>query len=163
MAKPDDEEMKTTRVAPRKTNTSGVAAVGDVVKVRYRGTLDDGEEFDSSEGRDPLEFVVGEHDVIKGFEDAVVGMRVGEKRRATILPENAYGDPNPGMRQDVPREALGDIEPEEGMVLALHHPEMTQPLPARVVAVSDESVTLDLNHPLAGKTLTFEIELVELR
>lgn len=160
----DKEEIKKSSVSPNEGNTSGIAGEGDVVKVHYTGTLDDGEEFDSSKGKDPIEFVVGQHTVIKGFEDAVQGMKQGDSKQFKVAPEDAYGDPNPELKQTVPRDALGeDITPEEGMMLALQHPQMQQPMPAKVVEVGEKEVTLDLNHPLAGKSLNFEIELVEIK
>lgn len=152
-----------TKVAARKANTTGVAEEGNIVLVHYTGTLDNGETFDSSEGRDPIEFPIGSHTVIKGFEEALLGMKKGDKKKITIEADDAYGQPNPQLRQEVPKEALGDIKPEVGMMLALQHPMAPQPIPVRVVAVSDETVTIDLNHPLAGERLHFELELVEIR
>jgi peptidylprolyl isomerase len=158
------DEVKHTTVKPRAPRAPGAPAQDtDVVRIHYTGTLDDGKEFDSSKGRDPLEFVLGEHAVIKGFEDAVRGMNPGEKKAFTIEASEAYGDVNPELRQEVPRQALGEIEPEVGMVLAMNHPMANQPIPVHVVAVGNETVTLDLNHPLAGKRLHFAIELVEIR
>lgn len=159
----DHGTTKATKVTPRKPNTSGIAGDGDVVRIHYRGTLDDGEEFDSSMGREPIEFVLGEHTVIKGFEMGVTGMKVGEKKKITIESKDAYGDINPEMRQEIPREALGEIVPEEGMMLALNHPMAEQPIPVKVAAVTEKTVTIDMNHPLAGKTLHFDLELVEIR
>jgi len=156
------DKIKKTKVAPTKKKTSGKAADGDTVKVHYKGTFDDGEVFDSSEGKDPLEFVVGAHQVIPGFEQAIAGMKPGEKKSIKIEAKDAYGDPREELQQKVPREALGEITPEEGMMLSLQHPQMPQPMPAKVVKVSEKEVTLDLNHPLAGKRLNFELELVEV-
>lgn len=158
-----DGEMPHTKVTPSKPNTSGIAEDGNVVLVHYKGTLDSGEMFDSSEGRDPIEFALGSHAVIKGFEDAVLGMRRGDKKEIVIEAAQAYGDVNPQLRQDVPREALGDITPEVGMMLALNHPMAPQPIPVKIVGVTPEAVTIDLNHPLAGERLHFEIELVEIK
>jgi FKBP-type peptidyl-prolyl cis-trans isomerase 2 len=152
-----------TKVTPRKANTSGLAEDGNVVLVHYKGTLDSGEMFDSSEGRDPIEFVLGEHMVIRGFEEAITGMKKGETKKIVIESREAYGDVNPELRQDVPREALGEITPEVGMMLALQHPMAPQPIPVKVVNVTPETVTIDLNHPLAGQRLHFDLELVEIR
>lgn len=157
-----DHDMPKTTVKGRKNNTSGVVEDGNLVKVHYTGTLDSGEVFDSSKGREPIEFTVGEHAVIKGFEDGVLGMKKGEHKKIVIESQDAYGDVNPELRQEVPREALGDINPEVGMMLALQHPMAPQPIPVKVVAVNSESVTIDLNHPLAGQRLHFALELVEL-
>lgn len=156
-------EMKKVKITPRKPNTTGIAGDGDVVLVHYTGTLDSGETFDSSEGREPIEFVLGEHAVIRGFEEGVAGMKVGDKKKVTIEPEDAYGDVNPQLQQEVPKEALGDIEPEVGMMLALHHPAAPQPMPVKIVAVGEGSVTIDMNHPLAGQRLHFDLELVEIK
>lgn len=156
----DKEEVKKSSVEPAKS--SGKVGEGDTVKVHYTGTLDSGEEFDTSRGKDPIEFIVGQHTVIKGFEEAVKGMAAGESKEVTIKSSEAYGDPNPELKQTVPKEALGDIEPEEGMMLALQHPQMEQPMPATVLKVNDDSVELDMNHPLAGKDLNFKLEVVEV-
>ena len=158
----DHAEMPKTKINVRKPNTSGVIEEGTTVRVHYKGTLDSGEMFDTSEGRDPIEFVVGEHAVIRGFEDALVGMKKGDKKKVAIEAAEAYGDVNPELRQEVPREALGQIEPEVGMMLALQHPMAPQPIPVKIIAVSPETVTIDLNHPLAGERLHFELEVVEL-
>jgi peptidylprolyl isomerase len=155
--------MPETKVKVRKPNTSGVAEEGTLVTIHYKGTLDDGEVFDSSEGREPLEFTLGEHLVIRGFEDGVVGMKKGEKKKIVIESADAYGDVNPELRQEIPRAALGDIQPEEGMMLALQHPAAPQPIPVRVVTVTPETVTIDMNHPLAGQRLHFELEVVDLQ
>jgi FKBP-type peptidyl-prolyl cis-trans isomerase 2 len=157
------EHIPHTKVTPRKPNTSGVAEEGNVVLVHYKGTLDNGEMFDSSDGREPIEFVLGEHMVIRGFEEAITGMTKGQKKKITIESQDAYGDVNPELRQDVPREALGEITPEVGMMLALQHPMAPQPIPVKVIGVTPENVTIDLNHPLAGQRLHFDLELVEIR
>ena len=134
---------------------------GDTVRVHYTGTLDDGTQFDSSAGREPLQFAVGEGNVIPGFEEAVVGMSVGDKTSVTIPPDAAYGPKHDHLVMNVEKAQLPpDLNPEIGDRL-----EMTgedQQLVVTVTEVTDDSVTLDANHPLAGKSLTFEIELVEI-
>ncbi len=155
-------DIRKTTVKPARKNTSGVVEEGDVVNVHYRGTFDDGEVFDSSEGKDPLEFVVGAHQVVPGFEDAVLGMKKNEKKTVRIEPKDAYGEPREELQQTVPRQAMGDLTPEEGMMLSIQHPQMPQPMPAKVVSVTNDEVVLDLNHPLAGKALEFDIEVVEV-
>jgi FKBP-type peptidyl-prolyl cis-trans isomerase 2 len=139
------------------------ARSGDTVTVHYRGTLEDGSVFDSSEGRAPLLFTLGEGDVIPGFEAAVLGLEVGEKAVATIPPEEAYGPRYEEAVQDVPIDLFGEAAPEIGDVVSVIADDGTQ-LAATVSAISDDlmAVTLDFNHPLAGRTLTFEIELVEI-
>jgi FKBP-type peptidyl-prolyl cis-trans isomerase 2 len=123
--------------------------------------LDDGTVFDSSEGRDPLEFTIGSNTVIPGFESAVVGLTVGESTRVVIGPEDAYGPRLDGKVVVVERSRLPDEpEPEPGMVLQAQGPEGTILL--TITDVADDQVTLDGNHPLAGQQLTFEIELAEI-
>jgi peptidylprolyl isomerase len=135
---------------------------GDAVKVHYTGTLGDGTVFDSSVGGEPLEFVLGEGNVIPGFEEAVRGMSPGETRMTTISAENAYGPHEPDAVFEVPRAQLPpDVDPQVGQQLGLQHPS-GQMIPAVIAGVSDSAVTIDANHPLAGEDLTFEIQLVEV-
>jgi len=133
---------------------------GTTVRVHYRGTLEDGAEFDSSEGRDPLEFTLGASQVIPGFEDAVIGLEPGERVTVTIDAENAYGPRMDEALQNVPVSAFWET-PEPGMVVQLVAPDGTQ-LAATVMEVGEEEALLDFNHPLAGQALTFEITLVEV-
>ncbi|RME53737.1 peptidylprolyl isomerase [Candidatus Woesearchaeota archaeon] len=135
---------------------------GDVVKVHYVGTFEDGAVFDSSEGKEPLEIEVGAGKVIKGFDDALVGMDVGQVKEVTIASQDAYGDTNPQLIQKVPRKAFGDQEVKEGMMFAVQAPSGQQ-IPAVIKDVGADEVTVDLNHPLAGKTLKFKITLVEIK
>ena len=136
------------------------AKSGDTVRVHYTGTLDDGTTFDSSEGRDPLEFTVGSGQVIPGFDAAVDGLEVGEAKKVTIPSKEAYGEHNPEAQQCVPKEAF-EQEPEVGGVVELAAPDGRK-LAAVIAEIAEEQVTLDFNHPLAGKDLTFDIELVEV-
>ena len=138
------------------------AASGDTVKVHYTGKLDDGTVFDSSREREPLEFTLDEGQIIPGFEEAVVGLEQGDETTVEIPPEKAYGPHQEDAVMEFPLEQLPDeMEPEVGMQLQLQG-QNGQAFPARVVEVGDDTVTLDANHPLAGETLTFEIELVEV-
>jgi len=138
------------------------AKSGDTVKIHYTGTLDDGTEFDSSAGRDPLEFTVGSGQVIPGFDKAVEGMNVGESKSVNIPAEDAYGPHHEQMVQEVPRTALPDeLEPEEGMALQAKGQD-GQIINLTVTEVGDEAITVDANHPLAGKALNFDIELVDV-
>ena len=138
------------------------AKQGDTVKIHYTGTLDDGTQFDSSAGRDPLEFEVGSGQVIPGFDKAVDGMAVGDKKDVNIPAAEAYGERNEQMIQEVPKSALPPgLEPEEGMQLQAQN-EQGQAMPLTVTAVTEKSITVDGNHPLAGKALNFAIELVEI-
>lgn len=137
------------------------AKEGDSVKVNYTGKLDDGTVFDSSEGRDPLEFTVGSGQVIPGFENAVDGMEVGDSKTVTVSSEDAYGPRRDEMVLKVERERLPEeIDPEVGQQLQVGSAE-DQTMIVQITEVTDDSVTLDANHPLAGQDLTFEIELVE--
>jgi peptidylprolyl isomerase len=138
------------------------AKSGDTVKIHYTGTLDDGSEFDSSTGREPLEFSLGGGQVIAGFNSAVDGMTVGTSKTVTIPAGEAYGERHEQMIQQVPKTALpDDMKPEVGMQLQSQSPD-GQIINVVVSEVSDDTVTLDGNHPLAGQALTFAIELVEI-
>ncbi len=135
---------------------------GDTVSIHYTGTLTDGTEFDSSAGRDPLQFEVGSGQIIPGLDKAIPGMEVGDKKVVEIPADEAYGQPNPQAMQAVPRSEIPDNIPLElGTQLQVQTPN-GQTMPVTVVDVSDSEVTLDANHPLAGKDLTFDIELVEI-
>ena len=136
------------------------AANGNTVQVHYTGSLGDGSVFDSSEGGSPLEFAVGSGQVIPGFDKAVTGMTVGEKKTFTIPANEAYGEHDPRMVQDVPRTELPpEMNLEIGMQLSASSPDGRE-LRLVVTEISDEVVRLDANHPLAGEDLTFAIELV---
>lgn len=135
---------------------------GDTVAIHYTGTLLDGTKFDSSEGRDPLEFVVGSGQIIPGLDGALPGMEVGDKKTVQVESAQAYGPSNPEMRQAVPREGIpADIPLEVGTQLQMQTPD-GQAMPVRVVDVDQATVTLDANHPLAGQDLTFDIELMRI-
>ena len=135
---------------------------GDKIKVEYTGTLDDGTVFDTSEGKEPLEFEVGAGKIIKGFDDAVIGMKKGEEKSIKLKPEEAYGNQNATLMKKLPRDKLPpEPEPKAGMMLALKSPEGQQ-IPARISEVNEKEVTIDLNHPLAGKNLSFKIKILEI-
>lgn len=138
------------------------AKKGDNVKVHYKGTLTTGEQFDSSEGRAPLSFTVGAGQMIKGFDDAIPGMKVGEKKTVNIAPEDAYGVKKVEAIIEFPKSNIpGDMKLEPGMKLQLQN-QAGQPVPVVVTEVKDDVVILDANHELAGKELVFHIELVEI-
>lgn len=138
------------------------ASNGDTVKIHYTGTLEDGVQFDSSAGREPLEFTIGSGQVIPGFESAVTGMAVGDKKNVCIAPVDAYGERNEEMVQEVPRDVMPeDVELEIGMPLQAQGPD-GQVFNLTVIGLGENSVHLDGNHPLAGKALAFDIELVEI-
>jgi peptidylprolyl isomerase len=138
------------------------AKSGDTVRIHYTGTLDDGTEFDSSAGREPLEFSLGGGQVIPGFDSAVDGMAVGENKTVTIPADEAYGERHEQLVQQVPKDALPEeIDPAVGMQLQSQSPE-GQVMSLVVTDVADDTITVDGNHPLAGQSLTFAIELVEI-
>ena len=138
------------------------AKKGDIVKVHYKGKLTSGEQFDSSEGRSPLEFTVGAGQMIAGFDEAIPGMNVGEKKTITISPENAYGEKNEDAIIAFPKANIpADMKLEPGMKLQLRN-EAGRPVPVVVTEVKDDVVILDANHELAGKELIFDIELVDI-
>ncbi|NOT60234.1 MAG: peptidylprolyl isomerase [Acidobacteria bacterium] len=133
---------------------------GDTVKVHYQGTFDDGQMFDTSEGNDPLEFTVGAQQVIPGFERAMVGMQIGETRNIVIPAAEAYGERDDDLVQRMPRDKfrLNGAEPELGLAIEMHTPQGS--IPVVITQLTEEFVTLDANHPLAGETLHFALELV---
>ncbi len=135
---------------------------GQKVKIHYTGTLDDGNQFDSSAGRDPLEFEMGAGMVIPGFETGVKDMAVGEKKSIYIPVAEAYGEKREEMMMEFERAQLPEgLEPEVGMGLQMQGPQ-GQPLSVRITAVAEATITIDANHPLAGQNLNFELELVEV-
>jgi len=138
------------------------AKLGDTVKVHYTGKLAGGEVFETSVGRDPLEFTIGEEQVIEGFEHAVLGMELGESKTIEIPADHAYGPHDEDMVLAVDRSQIPDhVRPEIGDQLRVRQPD-GETVVVTVIAISESSVTLDANHPLAGKDLTFDIELVEI-
>ncbi len=135
---------------------------GDTVRVHYHGRLENGDTFDKSEGKAPLEFKVGAGSVIKGFDNGVLDMTVGEKRTLNIPVEEAYGPKSDELIMEFPKTNIpADLNPEVGMELQMSNPQ-GQVFPVRVAAVGAEFITLDANHPLAGEPLIFDIELVEI-
>lgn len=135
---------------------------GDKVKVHYRGTLDDGSEFDSSRGRDPLEFTLGCGMLIPGFEAAVLGLEKGGSVTVTIPPAEAYGEHDPQQIVPIDRDQFPeDMQLEPGMVIQLQDQDGNV-IEAAITEVGEKEVMLDANHPLAGEALTFEIEVVEV-
>jgi len=135
---------------------------GDTVKIHYTGTLADGSTFDSSAGRDPLEFTVGSGQIIPGLDTAIPGMTVGDKKVVNVPCAEAYGATNPDACQAVPRSNIPDDIPLDlGAQLQMQTPS-GQVVPVTVVDVTETDVTLDANHPLAGKDLTFAIELIDI-
>lgn len=135
---------------------------GDVVKVHYTGKMVNGEQFDSSVGKEPLEFTVGAGQMIKGFDAAMPGMKIGEKKTINIAPEDGYGERSEEAIIEFPKENIpADMKLEAGMPLTLSN-QAGQPVPVIVVDVKDDVIILDANHFLAGQELVFDIELVEI-
>jgi FKBP-type peptidyl-prolyl cis-trans isomerase 2 len=135
---------------------------GDTVKVHYHGRLTDGTTFDSSEGREPLEFEVGGGMVIKGFDDGLMGMTIGQKKTIEIPVENAYGPKDPQMLMDFPIDRFPpDMKPEIGMRLNMTNGS-GQHIPVVIIELKGDTVILDANHPLAGEDLLFDLELMEI-
>jgi peptidylprolyl isomerase len=140
----------------------GQAKPGDTVKIHYTGKLDDGTVFDSSVNREPLEFTLSSGQVIPGFDQAVLGMSPGETKTEKIPMDQAYGPYREDMVVEVSREQMpAELQPEVGQQLQVQQPN-GQVIPVVITDVSDNSVTLDANHPLAGEDLTFEIQLVDI-
>lgn len=138
------------------------AKAGNTVKVHYTGTLEDGTVFDTSREREPFEFKLGEGTVIPGFDEAVTGLEVGETTTISIEPEDAYGEVRDDLMLPVAKEHVPEnMEPEVGMQVQLQT-QSGQQVIARIVNVEDDKILLDANHPLAGKTLNFDIELLEI-
>lgn len=138
------------------------AQSGDQVTLEYTGSLGDGTVFDSSKNHAPLSFKLGEGQVIPGFEKAVMGMQKGEEKEFTLSPAEAYGEANPDLVHQFPRSEFPQgQEPKVGMMMMLGGPGGQQAR-ATITEVTAESVTLDLNHPLAGKALTFKIQLTDI-
>ena len=135
---------------------------GDKVKVHYHGKLRSGETFDSSKGRDPLEFELGSGQVIRGFDDGIRGMQVGDKKTIEIAVADAYGEKQQEMIIEFPKDQFPpDMNPEAGMQLMMSNGSGQQ-FPVTIVEVKEEAVILDANHPLAGQELIFDLELVEI-
>lgn len=138
-----------------------MVSAGDTITVHYTGKYENGEIFDTSEGRSPLKFTVGIGQIIKGFDSAVVGMTVGDKKTITIPPEDGYGERKDELVIDMPKENIPpDMELESGMQVQLVD-QSGNPIPAVVDDILDDVIKMDVNHPLAGKTLIFDIEIVE--
>lgn len=138
------------------------AQTGDTVRVHYTGRFEDGTVFDTLQDREPIEFTLGEHQVIPGFENAVTGMQAGETKTAQIPPEEAYGERREDLLIDVPRaEVPADIDPQIGQTLQVQGAG-GQVFPVVVANVGEDMITLDANHPLAGRSLIFDIQLIDI-
>jgi len=138
-----------------------VVEKGNTIKVDYTGSFEDGEVFDASEKHgEPLEFKAGEGMVVPGFDAAVIGMEVGEEKSVTLKPEEAYGEKHPNAVQIVPKDKF-PAEAKEGMMIGVPLPNGQQ-IPAKITKIDDKEVTIDMNHPMAGKVLVFKIKIVSI-
>ena len=150
---------------PFATDSDSVVAQatdGDEVQVHYTGKLEDGTIFDSSEDGEPLSFIIGENRVIPGFEQAVTGMEPGDTKTAEVEPEQAYGEHREDMVMEMERDQIpGEVDPEVGQQLQLRL-ENGQTVPVLITALGEDTVTIDANHPLAGRKLIFDIEVVDV-
>jgi len=135
----------------------------DTVQVHYTGKLSDGQVFDSSENREPLEFTLGQGQIIPGFEQGVLDMEIDETKTIQVPVADAYGEHNKDLLHEVPKSQLPEeIKPEVGMALSSKMPDGRE-VPLTVTEVKDEAITVDANHPLAGKDLTFEVKVVDIK
>ncbi len=134
---------------------------GRKVSVHYRGTLEDGQEFDSSESREPLEFVAGDGDLVPGFEKAVLGMEPGQRKKVTLEPQDAYGPYQDDLVIEGPRNAFPEGELKVGASFTVHLRDGEEAV-GRVVRIGKDTVALDFNHPLAGKRLTFDLHVLSV-
>jgi len=139
------------------------AKKGDTVAIEYTGKLETGETFDTSKGKPPLEFEIGTAKVIKGFEEGVIGMKVGEEKELKIKPEDGYGQRNDKYVKEVPKKTIPkELELKKGLILLFKRPDEKR-IPATVTEIKDDIVIIDFNHPLAGKTLNFKVKLIEIK
>jgi peptidylprolyl isomerase len=144
------------------SSTAGTAKTGDKVRVDYTLTIEDGTVYDTSVGRSPLEFTLGNNQVIKGFENAVVGMKPGDKKTVTLPPSEAYGERDESLVSEIPRFYLSEnVTPQVGQTLQGQN-DNGQTITVKIIEVNDTTVKIDANSPLAGETLTFEITLIEI-
>ena len=156
----------TSKAGSNATNnavSNAAVKIGDKVKIEYTGRFDDGTVFDASEKHGQcLEFEIGAKQIIPGFENAIIGMKKGEEKNIKLQPSEAYGDVNPQLFKKIEREHLPkDQEPQVDMILAINLPNGMQ-VPAVITEITPKDVTINLNHPLAGKTLNFKIKVVEI-
>jgi len=154
------EKMLPRKVIPEKEGEKTMVKKGDKVKVQYTGNLNDGTIFDKSKEEEPLEFTVGSGQVILGFDKVVEGMKLNEEKKVTIKPEDAYGKRDETAIREFPKSSLPEnFKPEKGMVIRLQD-QTGRAIPGTIIDITENSITIDLNHPLAGKDLTFNIKVV---
>ena len=156
----ETEKMLPGKVIPEKGDEKTIVKTGDRVKVQYTGTLQDGTIFDKSKEEEPLEFTVGSGQVIPGFDKAVEGIKLNEEKKVTLKTEDAYGKRDETLIRKFPKNSLPEnFKPEKGMVIRLQD-QTGRAIPGTITDITENSITIDLNHPLAGKDLTFNIKVV---
>ena len=154
------EKMLPRKVIPEKGGEKTLVKKGDRIKVQYTGTLQDGTIFDKSKEEEPLEFTVGSGQIIPGFDKAVEGMKLNEEKKVTLKPEDAYGKRDETAIREFPKSSLPEnFKPEKGMVIRLQD-QTGRAIPGTVTDITENNITIDLNHPLAGKDLTFNIKVI---
>jgi len=154
------EKILPRKVIPEKGGEKALVKKGDRIKVRYTGTLQDGTIFDKSKEEEPLEFTVGSGQIIPGFDKAVEGMKLNEEKKVTLKPEDAYGKRDETAIREFPKNSLPEnFKPEKGMMIRLQD-QTGRAIPGTVTDINENSITVDLNHPLAGKDLTFNIKVI---
>lgn len=147
----------------QKLMAAKAAKKGDTVSVEYTGKLESGEVFDTSKGREPLEFEIGAHSVIKGFENGVEGMKIGEEKDIDISAEEGYGQRNENYIKELPKETVPkELELKKGMILMFKREDGMR-IPAIVNEINKDTISVDFNHPLAGKNLKFKVKLLEIK
>lgn len=154
------EKILPRKVIPDKGGEKALVKKGDRIKVQYTGTLQDGTMFDKSKEGGPLEFTVGSGQIIPGFDKAVEGMKLNEEKKVTLKPEDAYGKRDETAIREFPKNSLPEnFKPEKGMMIKLQD-QTGRAIPGTVTDITENSITVDLNHPLAGKDLTFDIKVI---
>ena len=154
------EKMLPRKVIPEKGGEKTLVKKGDRVKVHYTGSLNDGTIFDKSKEEEPLEFTVGSGQVIPGFDKAVEGMKLNEEKKVTLKTEDTYGKRDETAIREFPKSSLPEnFKPEKGMVIRLQN-QTGRAIPGRITDITENNITIDLNHPLAGKDLTFNIKVI---
>ncbi len=159
----DKKDKETNKIEIKESTKLDKVEENSLVSIEYEGKLDDGKIFDTSKGHPPLQFIVGKKQVIKGFDDAVIGMKQGEEKEVHIEAKDAYGEINPELVKEIPKEMIKvDKEMKPGMTLVMATPDGHQ-IPLLIKEVKEKVVVLDMNHPLAGKNLNFKIKVLDIR
>lgn len=154
------EEISPGKIIPEKGGEKALVKKGDRIRVQYTGSLNDGTIFDKSKEEAPLEFTVGSGQIIPGFDKAVEGMKLNEEKKVTLKPEDAYGKRDETAIKEFPKNSLPEnFKPEKGIMIRLQD-QTGRPIPGTITDITENNITVDLNHPLAGKDLTFDIKVI---